>query len=185
MMTPAESMWAGITGLVREVKQCEAAGFTMAALALAYVGIDTMAYLAMPADQSEQTRQDFIAWVDTYLKAHADQPYQYRGLDVYAARCGVLHAFSAEAGLHRRDLEIRVFGYHSGGKHFMVESPKTVFIGTASLLNDIVIAIEGFLKACEDDASLRARVVARLPNLLQTFPILTPYPSRSGGSPSA
>jgi len=46
-----------------------------------------------------------------------------------------------------------------------------------SLLNDIVIAIEDFLKACEADATLRARVVARLPNLLQTFPIITPYPS--------
>ncbi len=97
----AKSLWEAITGLVREVKQCEAAGFTMAALALAYVGIDTMAYLAMPDGKSEQTRQDFIAWVDTYLKAHADQPYQYRGLDVYAARCGVLHAFRRRAYTER------------------------------------------------------------------------------------
>lgn len=83
----------------------------------------------------------------------------------------------SEAGLHRKDPDIRVFGYHTGGKHFIVEAPKTVLIGTVSLLNDIVIAIEDFLKACEADATLRARVVARLPNLLQTFPIITPYPS--------
>jgi hypothetical protein len=170
-----ESPLAAITGLVKQLKQCHDAGFTVAALALAYVCIDTMAYLAMPEGRSEQTRHDFIAWVDTYLKAHASQTYQYRGLDVYAARCAVLHAFSTEAELHRRDPAIRVFGYHNGGKHLVdpAKDPKLVLIGTPSLLNDIVTAIEDCLKACEEDATLRARVGARLPSLLQTFPIRT------------
>ena len=79
----------------------------------------------------------------------------------------------SEAGLHRKDPDIRVFGYHTGGKHFIVEAPKTVLIGTVSLLNDIVTAIEGFLTACQEDAALRARVETRLPKLLQTYPIRT------------
>jgi hypothetical protein len=171
----AVPLWAGIPELVSELKQCEAAGLTRAVLALAYVCIDTMAYLAMPAGKTEQTRSDFTAWVDTYLKAHDSQPYQYCGLDVYAARCAVLHAFSIEADLHRRDPAIRVFGYHDGGKHMVdpAKAPRTVFIGTASLVNDIVWAIDDFLKACEADATLRARVEPGLPNLLQAFPIRT------------
>ena len=75
-----ESHWAGITALVKELRRCEAAGASLAALVMAYVCIDAMAYLAMSPDRSEQTKQDFIAWVDGYLKAHPDQPYQYRVL---------------------------------------------------------------------------------------------------------
>ena len=171
----AEVQWSGITGLVKELKHCEAAGATVAALVMAYVCIDVMAYLSMPADKSEQTRQHFIAWVDRYLKAHPDQPYQYRGLDVYAARCAVLHAFSSEADLHRKDAEIRLFGYHDGGKHALdpAKAPNLVLIGTTSFLNDVVIAVEDFLKACKEDAALRARVEVRLPKVLQSFPIKT------------
>lgn len=168
-------MWAGITGLVKELKRCEAAGVTTAALVLAYVCIDTMAYLSLPLDKSEQTRHDFITWVDAYLKGHPDQPYQYRGIDVYAARCGVLHAFSSEAERHRKDPDVRVFGYHDGGKHMVdpAKAPRLVLIGTASFLNDVVQAVEAFLKACQEDAALRARVETRLPKVLQTFLIET------------
>ena len=37
-------MWNAITGLVGEIKRCEEAGATVAAVCLAYVCIDTMAY---------------------------------------------------------------------------------------------------------------------------------------------
>jgi hypothetical protein len=168
-----DSPWAGITGLVHELKQCEAAGHTAAALVLAYVCIDTMAYLALPPDKSEQTNKDFIAWVDTYLKAHADQPYQYRGVDVYAARCAVLHAFSSEAERHRKNTDVLLFGYHDGGQHSVdpEKGPHLVMIGTKSFLNDIVCAVEAFLTACQEDAALRGRVETRLRKILQTFPI--------------
>lgn len=166
-------MWNSITGLINEIKACENANHTKAAIALAFVCIDTMAFLSMPPDKPRQTREDFIAWVDAYLKGHADQPYQYRGIDVYAARCAVLHAFSAEADLHRNDPQVLIFGYHDGGKHAFdpAQSPRLVLIGTASFLNDVVIGVESFLNACKDDQALRKTVESRLPKLLQTFPL--------------
>jgi hypothetical protein len=36
------------------------------------------------------------------LKGHEDQPYKYRGLDVYGARCAVLHAFGTEVDFHNK-----------------------------------------------------------------------------------
>ena len=113
-----------------------------------------------------------MAWVDTYLKGDPSQPYQYRGLDVYAARCAVLHAFSAEAELHRKDPGVRRFGYHDGGHH--ESHPHLVLIGIASFVNDIEGAIEAFLVACQNDTDLRARVELRLVKVLQTFPIQAP-----------
>ena len=55
------NLWAGITSLVQELKRCDDAGHTTGALVLAYVCIDTMAFLSLPEGRSEQTRSDFIA----------------------------------------------------------------------------------------------------------------------------
>lgn len=145
----------------------------MASVALAYICIDTMAYLSMPSGQTAQTRTDFTAWVDAYRKADPSQPYQYSGKDVYAARCSVLHAFGSEAELHRKDTTLAKFGYHNGGKHAFnsAVSPRVVVIGVASFLNDVVIAVDDFMKACQTDASLRARVEVRLPTVIQSMPL--------------
>ena len=169
----------GLVDLVAEIKKCEAAGATVAAVAMAFVCIDTMAFLAMPTSQTSQTRSDFIAWVDQYLTAHPSQTYQYRGIDVYAARCGLLHAFTAEADLHRRDQTIRMFVYHDGGQHTFDPSisPTVVVIGTASFLNDVTIAVTNFLQACISNPDLTARVESRLPKVYATLPF-------SGSSPS-
>lgn len=166
-------MWNAVLGLVGEVRKCEKAGATIAAVSMSYVCIDTMAYLSMPQSQTEQTRQDFINWVNDYMLGHPDHPYQYSGTDVYAARCALLHTFGAEAKIHRNDPAVVKFGYHDGGKHaFDPEvSPNLVIIGTASFLNDVVIAVESFTKACQEDEGLRHRVESRLHTLHQYFPL--------------
>lgn len=165
-------MWAGVSGLIAEIKKCEAAGATTAAVALAFVCIDTMAFLALPAGEDKQGRTDFMAWVDTYLKGDAAQPYQYRGLDVYGARCAMLHAYGSEADYHDKYKDAKKFGYHDGGKHAYdpAVDERLVIIGTASFLNDVVHALGAFLEACKADKELRARVEARLPKVLATFP---------------
>ena len=166
-------MWNTINGLVVEIKTCEEAGATTSAVAMAFVCIDTMAYLSLPADRETQGEADFIAWVDAHLKGHKDQPYQYRGLDVYGARCAVLHAFGSESNFHEKNNDAKRFGYHGGGKHgFDPEvDERLVIIGTASFLNDVVHAVTSFLDSCKNDADLRARVEKRLPRVLATFSI--------------
>ena len=172
MSAEQANMWDGLVQMGKELKRTHSAGLLSAALTFAYVCIDTMSYLSLPSEQSQQDRSDFMAWVDTYLKGDPSQSYEYRGLDVYAARCAVLHAFSAEAELHRKDPGVRVFGYHDGHHH--VSHPHLVVIGIASFVNDIVGAIEAFLAACQDDADLRARAEPRLGKVLHTFPIQAP-----------
>lgn len=165
-------MWKPVEQLVAEIKKCEAAGATTAAVTMAYVCIDTMAFLTMPATQTQQTRKDFIAWVDAHLEGHPSQPYQYRGIDVYAARCAVLHTFGSEAEIHRNDPSVKMFGYTDGGMHKYDPSiePRLVLIGTASFLNDVTIAVLDFLNACRADKALRATVEARLPKIFVVIP---------------
>lgn len=171
-------MWQSITGIVTEIRKCEAAEATMAGITMAFVCIDTLAFLSMPAGRSEQNRNDFIAWVDTYLRGHPEQPYQYAGIDVYGARCSVLHTFSAEAEIHRRDQNIKKFAYHDGGRHAYDPnvSEELVIIGTASFLNDVISGVEQFIRECHGDSGLQARVEARLTSLhtKMPFPAHTP-----------
>lgn len=165
-------MWNGVSGLIAEIKRCEGAGATTAAVAMAFVCIDTMAFLALPQERDIQGRTDFIAWVDAYVKGHEDQPYQYRGLDVYGARCALLHAFGSEADYHRQYPDAKKFGYHDGGKHAYdpAQDKHLVIIGTASFLNDVVHAVGAFCEVCKADQDLRTRVESRLPKVLATFP---------------
>lgn len=165
-------MWDGVKALVTEIKRCEEAGATVSAIAMAYVCIDTMAFLSLPVERDAQGRADFISWVDTYMKGHEAQPYQYRGIDVYGARCAVLHAFSAEAMFHQQNPNTKKYGYHDGGKHAYdpAVDERLVIIGTASFINDVVLAVSAFMDACKHDADLRKRVEARLPRILATFP---------------
>jgi hypothetical protein len=167
-----QNNWKSITGLVSELKRCDECGITTAAVAMAYICIDTLANLARPIDKQKVTRADFKGWVDTYLKAHPEQPYQYRGKDVYAARCALLHKYGAEAELHDEDPDTIKFAYHNGGKHQYDPNvePCLVLIGTRSFINDVVIGVESFLKECQSNENLRQRVEPRLVKVLQVVP---------------
>ena len=166
-------MWGAIKGLIDEIKTCEKAGATTSAVAMAFVCMDTMAYLSLPAGREMQGKADFIAWVDAHLKGHKDQPYQYRGLDVYGARCAMLHAFGSESDFHEKNEGAKKIGYHDGGKHAYdpAVDKRLVIIGTASFLNDVVHAVSAFLEGCKTDADLRGRVEGRLSKVLATCPI--------------
>jgi len=80
------------------------------AVVLILSGIDTMAYLGMPAEQQDVTRRDFVEWVEKYLKLQSEE--QVTGLELYAARCGMLHSHSTQSAINR-NRECRQIGYIS------------------------------------------------------------------------
>lgn len=172
MESNPEDNWRAIEGLVGEMKRCEKCGITTAAVAMAFICIDTLAFLGRPENKDRVTRSDFKEWVNTHLKGHPGQPYQYRGKDVYAARCAFLHTYGSVAELHQEDPDTIKFEYHNGGEHAYDPSkdPNLAIIGTKSFINDVFHAVLSFSEECQNDASLRKRVERRLPNVLQTMP---------------
>lgn len=126
--------WKSIGGIVSELKCCDECGITTASVAMAFICIDALANLSRPVNKKKVTRADFIEWVDTYLQGHPDQPYKYRGKDVYAARCALLHTYGSETESHEEDPDIVKFAYHDGGKHQYNPSIERglVIIGTKS-----------------------------------------------------
>ena len=167
-----ENNWRSIIGLVSELKRCDECGITTASVAMAFICIDTLASLDRPENKEKVTRADFKEWVDNHLKAHRDQPYQYREKDVYAARCAFLHHYGSEAELHLEDPDTIKYGYHDGGRHEYNPAVEKglVLIGTKSFINDVVHAVFSFIETCQQDPSLRQLVEKRLPGVLQTMP---------------
>src|ERR1019366_9257359 len=74
---------------IEAINICMGAGYSEAALALLYSGIDTLAFLSAPAAAKVVTWRDFSKWCDRYMV-----PFMHSaasGIDLYGARCGVLH----------------------------------------------------------------------------------------------
>jgi hypothetical protein len=81
------------------------------ALILIYAGIDTAAWLACTSPD-EGVRSRFCRWVDRWLV-----PAKQIGctsLDLYGARCGVLHTFTSDSDLSRAGKARRIC-YAFGG----------------------------------------------------------------------
>jgi hypothetical protein len=165
--------WGTVISLAAELKRCDECNLTIASLALSFMFIDTFTNISRPINKSKVTRSDFIEWSNTYIIGHHDQPYKYRGKDIYAARCAYLHTYGSEAQLHEDDPDLKKFGYHDGGKHMYNKDvdPSLVLIGVKSFVNDIINAGHAFMEECKTNTALRERVEARLPQVLIPIPI--------------
>lgn len=163
----------GVETIVNELKRCQVAGLTTATLVLCFVLIDTMAFASMPGGKLKQSRHDFISWIDKYLKADPRQPYQYRGIDVYGARCGILHSYSSTSEFHQKNRGVIEFGYHDAGLHAYNDTinKNFVLIGLTSFVDDIIRAAEEFFIEASADEVLRVRVEGRLQKLMLTTPL--------------
>ncbi len=67
------------------------------AVMLILTGIDTMAYLSMPANKKTQDCHDFIEWADRYILFEGKE--KLTGLELYIARCVILHSYSDYSGI--------------------------------------------------------------------------------------
>jgi len=68
-------------------------------LILIYSSIDILAWLNRPVTHPDVIRSDFIFWVDKYLLPGSN--LNCSSLDLYAARCGIVHSYTAESKLSR------------------------------------------------------------------------------------
>ena len=142
----------------------------MAALVMVFVGIDTMAWLSLPLGERSVRRLSFCHWVDTYLKTDSTQPYQYIGIDVYAARCAMLHNYGSLAALHKQPNPPKTFGYLDNGPHRTDGSP-LILISIAVLIRDFGTALESFLQNARVDADFKARIDSRIEALVTMWPV--------------
>jgi len=83
-----------LTDLIRAARLCLGQQLPLPALMLLYAGIDTAGWLA--ADDPKDPKR-FTEWVDRYLLPRLAP--NVTALELWAARCGVLHTMTAESDL--------------------------------------------------------------------------------------
>jgi hypothetical protein len=86
-----------VVGIVETIRDCLKNQRIVSALILLYSGIEIVA--RMGSKPSEATRDYFVRWVDSYVLKH--HKFEATALDLYAARCGVVHALSSDSDLYR------------------------------------------------------------------------------------
>lgn len=95
----------------------------------------------MPLGQKDVEKKYYIAWVERYMKTSPNQLYQYEGIDVYGARCGIIHRYGVESRLSEQG-KCKIFGYHNGSEHHYKPSVRKdmVMISILRFINDFLKA---------------------------------------------
>ena len=159
-----------ILDLMKEITTCYSNKCFTATVSLSFVLIDLMGSICMAPELVDTTKDQFIDWVDRYLKAAEGQEYQYRGIDIYAARCGLLHTYTAEAALHRKHGSIIIFSYDDGRKHrYNPTIDKSLaIIGIAALMHDLFGAVTSCLQELDKNVDRRKLAIQRMDSRYQT-----------------
>jgi hypothetical protein len=116
------------------------------AVILIYSGIDTMAFLNMPANQLDVTRPDFIEWAERYIRFPCQE--QLSGLDLYGTRCSMLHTHSAFSRLSREG-RCRMIGYMDQSVPEVIYNPdvdrELVMVSIQGLAEAFLSGVDQFL----------------------------------------
>ncbi|WP_019438316.1 hypothetical protein [Pseudomonas putida] len=179
-MSLPNAVWSTIRSDMHAVTALLHNGCTTHALSLVFISIDKMAWLS--SAKVDHDRNDFIAWVEKYFLP--GYPIQLNALDLYAARCGLLHTGSAESKLFRDGKAKQIF-YSTGARRSDAEVeaeihaklPKlgltpdeVVVLQCIDLTDQWSTAMERFTQAIEADSALQAHTKQRADLQLAMFP---------------
>lgn len=157
-------------GIKRGIRVALANDCYGSAVVLILSGIDTMAYLGMPPCQQDVKRADFVQWVEHYIRFPCE--HQLTGLELYGARCGMLHSFSAVSRLHRQG-GCRQIGYMDRSvpeiRFNPAVSEELVLVSVEALAESFFSAVDRFLIDLYSDEE-KARVAdQRFQHVMHTF----------------
>lgn len=156
--------------IIDELAKITRAEALISTVTMTFVFIDTFAFLGMPSNQTENTRNDFIKWVDTHLKTDSSQEYQYDGKDLYGGRCGLLHAFVSISEYATKN-NCKYFGYHNGPDHMPDDQSPLVLLSVNRFVKDFSKAIPEFFRSALKDNDLKSRIDKRIYNVFTHYNI--------------
>lgn len=142
------------------------------AVVLIYSGIDSMAYLAMPANQTDVGRKDFIDWAERYIRFPCKE--QVTGADFYGARCAMLHTYSVYSKMSRKG-KCRIVGYMDRAIPEVIYNPvvdkELVLVSIPALADAFSRGIDAFLIDVFSDKTRAPIVETRVNNLVLSLPV--------------
>ena len=140
-------------------------GLRCACLIVLYSSIDIMAWLFCPETEHVNSKRAFLDWVERYLLPGSR--IDCSPLDVYSARCGVLHKFSAFSTLTRAG-EARPVCYSWGKAErsdleqaLAEKGIEAAVVEIESLIAAVKRAVDRSFSAVSSDAEMQQLIGAR------------------------
>lgn len=161
----------GPRGMIRGIEVSVSSKCLVSAVTLMFSTVDALAALSRPQTQAETNRDIFIEWVDKYLLLTSR--LQCTAIDLYGARCGVLHTYSPESGLSLRGQARPVFYQWQSGPPANSQRnlpDDAIVVEIESLQSAVQTAAHAFVSAEQSDQQIAARVAHHLPTLLCYIP---------------
>jgi len=125
--------------LLESIDYCISKQYVLPCLTLLYSGIDIVA--SLEARPNEPVNKSFTRWVKKYLLKHG--AFQCNAIDLYAARCGVVHTFTPESDLSRKG-KARQIAYAWGDADVSKLNKASDILGRKDVvsvhLHDLVVA---------------------------------------------
>jgi len=141
-------------------------------LILIYAAIDALANIQRPEKQDDVLPQDFINWVDKYIKFNSQE--QISPEELYSARCALLHTFGVESKKTRSG-QARLIGYVVGGyppiRYNAVVNKDLVLLDILTLADSFNKGLDRFLIDFSGDIRGKQFIDARIKKMLAEYPL--------------
>jgi hypothetical protein len=171
-MASPDSLSAIYDGIKRGIIVCMDADCWGSAMVLLFSGIDTIAWLASPAAQESATKSAFIEWCDRYVRLPGSQ--QLSGLELYSARCAVVHVYGSESNI-TRDGKARQVAFMDVSvpevRYDPKVDPSVVLVSISAMAKAFFAGIDKCLVDVFADPVRAAAAEKRLTKLLTQYPI--------------
>lgn len=142
----------------RGIDLCLRDRLVLPSITLLYSSIDVLGFLG--SDETYATRKTFIEWtekyMDSFLKATGIQ-----GIDLYSARCGVLHTGQAPSALVDSGTARELWYRFEGESHvnMMTNTAKpSVLIDVEELVESFKSGIQGFISDVDANQTMQNKV---------------------------
>lgn len=161
----------GHRGMLRGVEAALDAQCMVSAVTLCYATIDALSALSRPEGQRETNRTVFIAWINNYLLPAPG--LDCAAIDLYGARCGVLHTYRPESGLSATGEARPIYYQWQNGPPAAYERDlpaNAVIVNVESLVQAVRTGVEKFAAAERANRQLSERIAHHMSDLLCYVP---------------
>ncbi|HLY99293.1 MAG TPA: hypothetical protein VKT33_09535 [Candidatus Angelobacter sp.] len=160
-----ETILQNLRSVDEAIQHCLTKLQILPALILVYAAIDIVA--SLEGDPTEGVQKSFTRWVDLYMLPNPK--LECTALEIYSARCGMVHTLTADSNLSRQGkARIIMYAWGNAVANDLKESTKR--LGRTSVIvhvSDLHEAFQSALLKWEDDVKKDAqrskRVEANLP----------------------
>jgi hypothetical protein len=157
----------GDRGMLRGIEVALDAQCLVSAVALIFSTVDALSALTRPVEKDDTDKSVFIEWTSRYLAP--EKTVGCSATDFYAARCGVLHTYSADSRLGREAKARRLIYEWESGPSADEVTPLpdgAIVIRVEPLHRALREAVYRFLIAAETERDTKQKVLHHLPSML-------------------